>query len=106
MRKALNENPVVQISVLGVGLILVGFLLFTRMSGGKEKEPVPPNAPIGSTAASATAPPGATAPATAPGATSGAVDPAVTPPVGGATGSSTPPIAGSVDPEAWSEPGP
>ncbi len=53
MRKTINENPVVQISVLGVGLILVGFLLFTRMSGGKEKEPVPPNAPIGSTAADA-----------------------------------------------------
>jgi hypothetical protein len=109
MRKALNDNPMIQISVLGVGLILVGFLLFTRMSGGKEKTEVPPNAPIGSTAAdTGGATTGALPPGTSPGATSGAVDPAITPPIGGDTGSSTPPVtpAGTVDPQAMSEPGP
>ena len=33
MRKALNENPVAQIAVLGVLAVLVGFFLLVRMSG-------------------------------------------------------------------------
>lgn len=109
MRKALNDNPMVQISVLGVGLILVGFLLFTQMSGGKEKTEVPPNAPIGSTAADTSGTTAGAVPAgTEPGAVSGAVDPATTPPIGGDTGSSTPPVvpSGSVDPQAMLKPGP
>jgi hypothetical protein len=105
MRKALNDNPMVQISVLGVGLVLVGFLLFTRMSGGKEKEAVPPNAPIGSTAPDAGAAPPGTAPTgSVPPATT---DPTTGAPVTGATTATTPPTtSGSVDPQAWQEPGP
>ena len=114
MRKALNDNPVVQISVLGVGLILVGFLLFTRMSGGDKPAEIPPNAPIGAPgsetsgapAAGGTAPAGAVPPGTEPAAISGGVDPVATPPVAGASGSSTPPVAGSVDPQAMTKPGP
>lgn len=33
MRKALNDNPVAQIAVLGVLAVLVGFLLLTRVAG-------------------------------------------------------------------------
>jgi hypothetical protein len=106
MRKALNDNPMVQISVLGVGLILVGFLLFTRMSGGKEKTEVPPNAPIGATADASAAP------AVDGAAPTGSVPPATsTPaagtaaPVAGASGTTVAPTA-SVDPEAWRKPGP
>lgn len=106
MRKAINENPVVQISVLGVGLILVGFLLFTGMSGGDtESEPVPANAPIGSTDADAT---GGTVPGGSLPSSTGGVDPVTTPPVGGETGSSTPPVtpSGSVDAQSMAQPGP
>lgn len=35
MREKLNENPMIQAAVLGVLAIVVGFLLFTRMSGPK-----------------------------------------------------------------------
>ena len=106
MRKTLNDNPMVQISVLGVGILLVGFLMFTRMSGGGGEKPEPPPITTGGATTGATV--GATPPGTDPSATAGAVDPAVTPPIGGETGSSTPPVtpASSVDPQAMSEPGP
>jgi len=34
MRKALNDNPMVQIGILGVLALVVGFLLITQMGGG------------------------------------------------------------------------
>ena len=34
VRKAINENPIAQIAVLGVLAVVVGFLLLTRMAGG------------------------------------------------------------------------
>lgn len=36
MRKALNENPLVQAAAIGVLALVVGFLLITRMSGGPD----------------------------------------------------------------------
>lgn len=36
MRKAVNENPVVQVVVVGFLAIVVGFLLITRVMGGSE----------------------------------------------------------------------
>ena len=33
MRKALNDNPIVQIAVLGVLAVVVGFFLMTRVMG-------------------------------------------------------------------------
>jgi hypothetical protein len=34
MRKALNDNPMVQIGILGILALVVGFLLITQMGGG------------------------------------------------------------------------
>lgn len=34
MRKALNENPVVQVAVIGVLIVIVGFVFMMNMSGG------------------------------------------------------------------------
>ncbi|MEK6273234.1 MAG: hypothetical protein AABM42_11415 [Actinomycetota bacterium] len=53
MRKALNENPVAQIAVLGVLAVIVGFLLLTRVAGKS-----------GGDASSATSPTASGAPAT------------------------------------------
>ena len=39
MRKALNENPVVQVVMLGVLGIFVAFMFMTRVMGGQEAEP-------------------------------------------------------------------
>lgn len=101
MRKAINENPVVQISVLGVGMVLIAVLLFTRMSGGEE---APPPTDPAATAPAATDPAAAGAPA----ATSGAIDPTTGAPVAGAAGTVSPavPAAGAVDPQAMTKPGP
>ncbi len=69
MRKALNENPRVQLAVLGIGGILLAFMLLTSMGGG-DPEPDTASSSASDPAASAdasTADPAATpAPATAP----------------------------------------
>jgi hypothetical protein len=101
MRKAINENPVIQLSLLGVLVVVVGLLLVTRVMKKEEKaEPGSPTAtPAGAVDASAA---GTAAPATSgapppagavPGATPAAV-PAATP--------AAPPVAstGTVTPEA------
>ena len=41
MRKALNENPVVQVVMLGVLGIVMAVVFMTRLSGGSEAEPAP-----------------------------------------------------------------
>ena len=37
MRRALNENPITQVGLLGALAVIVAFLLLTRMSGGGEE---------------------------------------------------------------------
>jgi hypothetical protein len=70
MRKALNENPMVQLAVLGVGAIAFAVILFTSVLKGDEQPPATTTA----TPATATSEPAATtdpAPsAEAPGSTS------------------------------------
>jgi hypothetical protein len=101
MRKALNENPLVQIGILGVLALVVGFLLITQMGGGSSTSTstttpssgatsTVPDASAATTDSSATAttPSTATAPSTgaatvtpdvSSSATSGAAAPAPTP---------------------------
>jgi hypothetical protein len=79
VRKAVNENPVVQIGLIGVLALIVGFLFITRMHGSS-----PPAPAAATTAAPATA---AAAPATTTP-TDGAAAPAASAP---ATGSQTVP---------------
>ena len=95
MRKAINENPKVQMALVGGLLVVFAFFLLTKMGGGgEEAAPVDPNVPIGaSSEAGATASPTGSAPASAP------------PPVAPSSGSPVAAGAESVDPEAL-EPGP
>ena len=83
MRKALNENPVMQIAVLGVLAVVVGFMLMTRMS---HKTP-PPEEPATATTASSTPAPAAGTASTTPAPATGTapatgVPPATTAPSG------------------------
>lgn len=80
MREKLNENPMMQMVVVGVLIVVVGFLFMTRMRSSTDSA---------STALPATDP-GATAGATAP-ATATATDPAATDPT--ATGAAVPSAA-------------
>lgn len=66
MRQKLNENPVAQIALVGVMLVVVGFLLVSGMGGGEEE--ATPEAAATPSTTEATAPPAAEATATAPGA--------------------------------------
>jgi hypothetical protein len=84
MRKALNENPRVQLAVLGVGALLLVFILLTSMGGG-EAEPEPVADPEATETATAPAPTGTpttptTAPATPAPSSSTPINPATTPP--------------------------
>lgn len=63
MRQALNENPMVQIAVLGIGGIVVAFLLFTSVLKKDEPAPEPTAAAATATADPAAAPPEAVPPA-------------------------------------------
>lgn len=77
MRKALNENPVVQLSVLGVLLLVVGVFMAPKLLGGKEETAEPTASEAGAIAGS-----GAgveTAGATATAAPAGTVSPTTDP---------------------------
>jgi hypothetical protein len=97
MRKALNDNPMVQIGVLGVLAVVVGFFLITQMGKGSSASsttssptsssaaPAAPDASAAPTDSSATATtpsastattPSTAAPSTTPGATASATTPA------------------------------
>jgi hypothetical protein len=82
VRRALNDNPVVQIAVLGVLAVVVGFLLLTRMHKSDSSAPTPgsttatPAATSGSTSTAATTPTTGVPPSTAPTTGAGAVPPA------------------------------
>lgn len=41
MRKALNDNPVVQAAAIGILALVVGFILLTRMGGGPDPAAAP-----------------------------------------------------------------
>ncbi len=71
MRKALNENPLVQVGLIAVLALVVGFLLITRMGSGDSAEPV------AETSSSASVAPVATEAVAAPAASTATADPAV-----------------------------
>jgi hypothetical protein len=62
MRKALNENPRVQLAVLGIGGVLLVFLLMSSLGGGSDAEPEPVTDPA---TTATTADPAAATPTTA-----------------------------------------
>jgi hypothetical protein len=79
VRKAINENPLVQVAVLGALAVIVGFMLLTRLSGDSSSSSAPapdasaattPTATTSSSSAStspATVTPSTAAPSTATG---------------------------------------
>ena len=91
MRKALNDNPTVQIAVIGVLVVSVGLFMMTNLKKGSGGS----SGATGSPATSASATPGAAAVTTAPAPVPGASAPAT----GGAA--AAPPVtSGTVPPEA------
>jgi len=86
VRKALNENPIAQIAVLGVLAVLVVFLLLTRMAnkGGGVDPSTSPTAPASSSASSPTSDSPPAASSEAPSATAAPGDGAAGPPAGSA----------------------
>lgn len=104
MRQAINENPKVQMAVVGALLVVFAFFLLTKVMKKDSTEPatVPPNGPIApageaSATGSTTPPPAGAAPSSA--APAAALTPTAAP-------SSAPSVATeSVEPEAL-EPGP
>jgi hypothetical protein len=95
MRQALNSNPVVQIAVIGVLVVVVGlFLMMNMKKKGDSGSAAPPaDASAASTAAGSSGVAGTTAPVQVPG---------TAVPSAGTTGSATlpPPTSGAVSPEA------
>ena len=91
MRKALNENPIAQVAILGVLALVVGFLLITRMSGKGSSSSSDTSATAASVAPATETTPAASS--TAPAATTPA-----TPPDAAATGTAatTSPSTGAV----------
>ena len=86
MRKALNENPMVQLGVLAVGGLLLAFIAFSSFGGGGS-EPPPPAAgtdtatpPAASTSAAAPAASATPSTAAAPAAAAAPATPAATAP--------------------------
>ncbi len=75
MREKLNENPMMQIAVIGVLILVVGFIFLTRMKGSDT--PAPPATTAADPATAGITTPGATAMAAVAAATS--TDPAAVP---------------------------
>ncbi len=106
MRKALNENPVVQAVVVGIMALLVAFLLFTRVlnQGGEEAPPATTTATPTAAGAAPSTPDTAATPAPAP-ATPAPAAPAPTDTAAPSVGvPAAPPVTG--DPAAAFIPGP
>jgi hypothetical protein len=66
LRKALNDNPAVQIGVLAALAVLVGFLFLTRLHGSTSSAPTDTTAVPTDTTSSLPAAPATSAPSTAP----------------------------------------
>jgi hypothetical protein len=90
MRKALNDNPVAQIAVLGLLGVGVAFLLMTRVMHKSDSSSATSTSPTTSAAAAPTAPSDAST-AAVPGATTGAVPSTSAP----STGAPVAPSAGA-----------
>lgn len=89
MRKALNENPVVQVVMLGILGIVVAFLFMTRVMGQDE--------PSSSTSSSTATTPAPTSTDATPAATDpAATDPAASAPATPAASEAAPPSVGAV----------
>jgi hypothetical protein len=78
MREKLNDNPLVQVAILGVLLVAVGFFVLSSMGGGKEESAESPEPTVTTATGSAivaTATEGEAAAAPEPGAFAAAVAP-------------------------------
>ena len=78
MRSALNENPLVQRVVIGIGVVVLVILVLTRLGGGDSSSPALPVDPASASSAPALSAATGEAESITPGAASGA--PEATPP--------------------------
>ena len=80
MRKALNDNPMVQVGILGVLALVVGFVLITQMHKGSSSSSSssPTSSSEASAAGTPAAPTDSSAPATTPSDSTAATPPATT----------------------------
>jgi hypothetical protein len=95
MRNAINNNPIVQIALVGVLLVVVGMVVFGGVLSKKSSAPPPPAAPGTAVAPGTTAVPATTAPP-APGTTDPAAVPAA--PIDPTTGAPAPATTSGVLP--------
>jgi len=79
VRRALNDNPVIQIAVLGVMGVVVAFFLITRVAHKDEPAAEPPASTAATESPATSAPVGADA-STTPAPATGTAPPATTPP--------------------------
>jgi hypothetical protein len=89
VRRALNDNPVAQIAVLGVLVVIVGFLLMTRMAHKSDSAATSTSAPSAPASADTTGASTSPSPAvgtTPPSTGSSAVAPTAAPPAGAPAG--------------------
>ena len=91
MRQALNSNPVVQIAVVGVLVVVVGLFMMTSLKKGGDSGSSSPSSDASALSSPGSSAPTSTTPVTIPGGASAA-------PVGPSTG--TAPQTGTVTPEA------
>jgi hypothetical protein len=77
VRKAINENPVVQVAVIGVLAIGVAFMLLSRMGGGGSSSPASPSTttPVAAAGTATPTTPSATPPAATTPSASGVTTP-------------------------------
>jgi hypothetical protein len=93
MREAINNNPMVQVAVIGVLVVIVGFFFMTNMKKGSSgSSSSATSAPVAGSATPGTSAPSTATPVPAPGSTSAGASPSV--------GSVPPPTSGSVSPDA------
>lgn len=96
MRKALNENPMVQVAVLAVCAVIFAVILFTSVLKKDEAPPATTTTPT-----TAATDPAATSGSTAPATDPASADPSSADP---SSASSTPPASGTASPPASSTP--
>ena len=104
MRKAINENPVVQIALLGGMALVVGFLLFTRVLSQNSSEEAAPATDATATPATGTATEAGAAASGAAPSTAAATEAAPTTPTAPDT-SAAPPATGTAPPATEAVPG-
>jgi hypothetical protein len=99
VRRALNDNPIAQIAVLGLLAVVVAFLLMTRVLNKSSESSTTPATPATGTPTATATTDGSTAPAV-PGATTAPATGSTVAPSDGSAATTSPAVPGAVAPSA------